>query len=187
MNKYREIHDLSEPEEPKRPTGYTMLEILGVTAIMIIVVLMAQGMILNYKRYSIEETAVQRLKELARAEQVYRHANDPTVNPDSTYGTFFELQNAGLIPDIYVEDDVRRRTVNAFVPFYRLDFYGGPEDINDIGFESQNDVELESSRLLIRAVPIANSYLLRTYYMNEEGEVYFEGKRKIDLIDVTTR
>jgi len=176
MKKYEEIQDLPALRELKRPTGYTFIEILGVTAIMIIVVLMAQGMIRNYRRYSIEETAVQRLKELARAEHVYRHANDPTVNPDSTYGTFFDLQNAGLIAEIYAEDDVRRRTVNAFVPFYRLDFYAGAEDVNDLGEGSQDDIEMDSFRLLVRAIPLANSYGLRTYFMNEEGEVFFWGR-----------
>lgn len=184
MNKYEEIQDLQALRELKRPTGYTLIEILGVTAIMIIVVLMAQGMIRNYRRYSIEETAVQRLKELARAEHIFRHSNDPTVNPENTYGTFFDLQNAGLIAEIYSEDDARRRTVNAFVPYYQLDFYSGVEDINDLGMGSQDDIEMDSYRLLVRAVPLANSFGLRTYYMNEEGEVFFWGRgREEGLID----
>jgi len=190
MKKYDEIDrikELAELREPNRPTGYTLIEILGVTAIMIVVILMTQGMIRNYKRYSIEETAVQRLKELARVEQVYRHSNDPTVNPDRTYGTFFQLQNAGLISDIYVEDDVRMRTVNAFVPFYRLDFYSGIEDVNDIGLGAQDEVEMDPFRFLIRAVPLPNPLGLRTYYMNEEGEVYFEDRRMIETAEVTTR
>ena len=174
--------------ETRRPAGYTLIEILGVTAIIILVVFMTQGMIRNYKRYAIEETAVQRLKELARLENVYRGSNDATLNPDSTFGTFFELQNAGLIAEFYVEDDDYRRTLNAFVPYYRLDFMSGIEDINDIGMGSQDEIEMDRFRLLIRAIPIYNYPLsLRTFYMNEEGEVYFEDMRLRETGQVTTR
>ena len=188
MTEFDKTDNLPRLPEMGQHKGYTLIEILGVTAIIIIVVFMTQGMIRNYKRYSIEETAVQRLKELARLENVYRSCNDPTVNADGTFGTFFELQNAGLIAEFYKEDDDYRRTLNAFVPFYRLDFMSSIEDINDIGMGSQDEVDMDRFRLLIRAIPVYNYPLgLRTFYMNEEGEVYFEDMRFKETGQVTTR
>ena len=155
-----------------RQTGYTLIEILGVATLVVIVVMMTQGMIRSYRRYSVEEIAVQRLKELARLENVFRHSNDPTVNPDGIYGTFFDLQNAGLIAEIYEQDDERRHTVNAFVPYYRLDFVRSDDDLHAVGKANEEDVQMDSYQYLIRAIPLYNSLDLRTFYVQEDGEVY---------------
>ncbi len=152
-------------ENRDHQTGYTLIEILGVTALVIIVVLMTQGMMHNYKRYAFEEKAVQRLKELSRLEHVFRYSNDPTVNPEGVYGTFFDLQNSGLISEIYEEDDERRHTVNAFVPGYRLEFVRNEEEM---------DLEPDSYNFLIVATPLYNSLDLETFYVQEDGEVYFD-------------
>jgi len=165
--------------ERKNQTGYTYLEILGVTALVVIVVLMTFGMTRNYKKFAIEETTVQRLKELARSEHVFRSTNDPSVNPEGTYGNFFDLQNAGLIPEIYAQSDERRHTVNAFVPHYRLDFVRNWE---------QTDLEPDAYQFNIIATPIypqsdevrdrgLKTYGgLKTFYVQEDGEVYFWGR-----------
>jgi len=155
----------TEKRERERQTGYTLVEILGVTALVVIVVLMTQGMMRNYKRYSVEEGAVQRLKELARVETIYRYSNDPTVNPEGTYGTFFELQNSGLVPQIYDEDDDRRHTLNAFVPHYRLDFVRSYEERN---------LEPDAFQFMVVAIPLYNSLGLRTFYVQEDGEVIYQ-------------
>ncbi len=173
MELYFEKQELPPLPERPRQTGYTLIEILGVTAIVAIVVLMTQGMIRNYKRYAVEETAVQRLKELARLENIYRYTNDPTVNPEGVYGNFFDLQNAGLIAEIWDEDDERRHTVNAFVPYYRLDFVATEADLKEFGLGANEEVKMDDDRFLIRAVPLYNSLGLRTYYVQEDGEVYF--------------
>jgi type II secretory pathway pseudopilin PulG len=156
--------ELPEIDAQPRQKGYTFLEILGVTTIMIIVVLMTQGMLHSYKKYSTEESAVQRLKELSRFEHAFRYANDPTVNPDRTYGTFFDLQNAGYIPEVYDQSDDRRHTTNAYVPFYRLDFVKSDEE---------DDLEPDGFQYLIRAIPLYNSMGLKTFYVQEDGEVYY--------------
>lgn len=148
----------------ERQVGYTLVELLGVTAIIVCVVLGTEGMIRNYKRFALEETAVQRLKEIARAQHVYRYSNDPTVNPEETYGTFFELQNAGLISDIYVASDEKRHTVNAFVPFYKLKFMRSVDE---------QDLEPDGNKYVVVAIPITNSLNLKTFYVQEDGEVYW--------------
>lgn len=155
----------AESLKKESQVGYTLIEIIGVTAIVVFLVLATQGLIKNYKRYAIEEMAVQRLKQLARAENIYRHSNDPTVNPEGTYGTFFELQNAGLIPAIYVQSDEKRHTVNAFVPHYQLDF---------VRSEELDNLEPDAYKYLIRAIPLYNSLGLKTFYMQEDGEVYWK-------------
>jgi hypothetical protein len=151
--------------ECERQTGYTLVEILGVTILMVMVVLMTQGMVRNYKRYSIEEIAVQRLKEISRLENIFRHSSDATVNPEKTYGNFFDLQNAQLIPDSYAQSDEHRHTINAFVPNYRLEFMKNAEE---------NDLEPDAFQYMVVAIPLYNSLGLRTYYMQEDGEVYFQ-------------
>jgi len=148
----------------KEQTGYTYLEILGVTALVVIVVLMSMGMMQHYKKYAIEETAVQRLKEVAHSEHIYRSTNDLSVNPDGTYGTFFDLQNAGLIPELYVSDDVMLHTVNAFIPHYKLEFIRNQE---------QDDQEPDAFQFMVQAIPIYDSLGLKTFFVQEDGEVYF--------------
>jgi type II secretory pathway pseudopilin PulG len=154
-----------EIPETGRQTGYTLLEILGVTVLSLIVIMMAQGMVHSYKKYSTEEIAVQRLKELAKFEHEYRYSNDLTVNPEGKYGNFFDLQNAGLVPAVYTQSDERRHTIDAYVPNYRLEFMRSREE---------TDLEPDEYRYMIMAIPLYNSMGLKTYYMQEDGEVFFE-------------
>jgi Tfp pilus assembly protein PilE len=170
MAEEKEIRVEKESERVQR--GYTLVELLGVTAIMVFVVLAAQGMTRNYKRYAFEETAVQRLKEIAKVENVFRFSNDPTVNPEGTYGTFFQLQNAGLVPMLYEQSDEKRHTVDAFVPNYRVEFVQTEED--PLRPDKENVAEqLDSFGYLMRATPLTNSLGLRTFFMREDGEVYW--------------
>jgi len=166
MDKYlKDIPEYDERLVRKQQSGYTFLEILGVTAIMVIVVLMTQGIIRNYKRYSIEETCVQRLKEVSMHQHAFRNSSDPTVNPEQTYGTYFDLQNAGYISEIYDQSDERRHTSNAFVPFYRLEFMRSAEE---------EDVEPDGFQYMVIAIPLYNSLGLKTFYVQEDGEVYYK-------------
>ena len=153
------------PAPENRQVGYTLLEILSVTAIIVILVLATQGMTRTYKRFAIEENCVQRLKEIARHEHSYRYSEDPTVNPDGFYGTFFDLQNSGFIPDLYDQSDEKRHTVNAFVSFYQLNFMRSQEE---------DDLDPDAFRYFIEAAPLPNSMGLKTFYMQEDGEVYWK-------------
>jgi hypothetical protein len=164
MNEKVEIKE-RDAEESRRPRGYTLVEILGVTAIMVFLVLATQGMTRNYKKFAIEETAVQRLKEISKVEHIYRYSNDATVNPEGTYGTFFDLQNSGLIPGLYAESDEKRHTVNAFVPHYMLRFMKSEESHHE---------DPDQYQYLIEALPLTNSLGLKTFFMNEDGEVYWQ-------------
>jgi type II secretory pathway pseudopilin PulG len=152
--------------------GYTLIELLGVAAIVVFLVLATQGLTRNYKRFAIEETAVQRLKQLAQAENVYRYMNNPAVNPDGIYGTFFDLQAAKLLPDLYAQSDEKRHTVNAFVPNYRLNFVQNNKEHFFPGREDEQ-YKPDENGYLIRVVPLPNMLGLKTFYMQEDGEVYW--------------
>jgi len=164
MGVSRERYERDERRERDVQTGYTLIEVLGVSALIILAVLMTQGMIGNYKRFAIEETCVQRLKELSLHQHTFRHCNDPTVNVDGTYGTFFDLQNAGLLSEIYEQSDEKRHTVNAFIPHYRLNIMRSIEE---------EDLDPDAYRFLIQALPLYNTLGLKTFYIREDSEVYW--------------
>ena len=165
-----------------RQLGYTLVELLGVASILVFLVLATQGLTLNYRRFALEETAVQRLKQLARAEHTFRFMNDLSVNPQSTYGSFFDLQNAKLIPAYYldgsgnqhavVDSDEKRHTVNAFVPYYKLNFVQNTEEHFMPGREDEFYPPDENG-YLVRATPLPNPLGLKTFYMQEDGEIYW--------------
>lgn len=166
MNFESEIAGMPEKvPNDKHQKGYTLIEIIGVAMLMVLLVLATQGMTRNFKRYSIEENAVQRMKHLAQLETTYRYSNDPAINPDNTYGTFDDLKNAGLIPDFYAQSDEKRHTVNAFVPHYRLNF---------IRSQKEDDLEPDQFQYLIEAIPLYNNMNLKTFYVQEDGEVYWQ-------------
>jgi prepilin-type N-terminal cleavage/methylation domain-containing protein len=164
MTKQIDIKEQTERDR-EHQVGYTLIEILAVMAIMVFAVLATQGMIRNYKKFSAEEIATQRLKELARLEHIYRFGNDPTVNPNGTYATFFDLQNANLLPELYEQSDEKRHTVNAYVPSYKLNFMRSAEEDN---------LDPDAYNFLIQAVPLTNSLDLKTFYVQEDGEVYWQ-------------
>ena len=94
-------HRIERKDETRKPangnSGYTLIELLGVTAIVVIAILATQGMLRNYKRFAMEETAVQRLKALAQAENTFRHSSDPGINrPGLT--ALFSILKLGLYP-----------------------------------------------------------------------------------------
>ncbi len=164
-----DITEFPEGTEKNGQLGYTFLELLAVMALAVILVLATQGMMRNHKRFAIEETCVQRLNEIARLENIYRYSNDPTVNPEGTYGSFFELQNAGLIPDLFEEDDEKRHTVNAYVPHYILQIQRNHDD---------DESEPDAYNFFVVATPTRNNLGLKTFYMQEDGEVYWWWKMR---------
>jgi prepilin-type N-terminal cleavage/methylation domain-containing protein len=143
--------------------GYTIIELIAVSAIMLIVAVMAVGSVSNIKRYSIEERAVHKLRQLADVEERYRNWGHIRLNEDSSYGTFDELVLAELIPNDFSEDDVKMHTVNAFVPYYRVDIALSPNDLND---------EPDSNHYYVRLLPIPTKWNLRTFHMLEDGEIW---------------
>ncbi len=147
----------------ERIGGYTVIELMAVSAIMLIVTVMAIGSISNIRRYSIEERAVHKLRQLADVEERYRNWGDLSVNEFGTYATFDELALAELIPTDFVEDDVRARTVSAFIPYYRIDIALSPNDMND---------EPDANNYYVRLVPIPTRWNLRTFHMIEDGEIW---------------
>jgi prepilin-type N-terminal cleavage/methylation domain-containing protein len=146
-----------------KPSGFTLIEILAVTTIALIVLLMGAGAVGNARKYSIEERAIIQLRQVADLEERYRFSSDPSVNPDGTYATFEELVLAGFIPEDIEEDDVRAHTVNAFLPYYRLDITRSPTNSVD---------EPDANQYYIIAYPIPTRFNLKTFHMIEDGEVW---------------
>ena len=146
-----------------KTSGFTLIEILAVTAIALIVLLMGVGAVGNARKYSIEERAIIQLRQIADLEERYRFSSDPSVNPDGTYATFEELVLAKYIPADIEEDDVRAHTVNAFLPYYRLDIMRSPTNAVD---------EPDANQYYIVAYPIPTRFNLKTFHMIEDGEVW---------------
>jgi len=147
----------------RRFNGYTVIELMAVSAIVLIVAGMAIGSASTIKRFSIEEKAVTRLKQLADAQERYRYSLDPTVNPEGTYATFEELQLSNFVLDDYVEDDVSAHTVNAFVPYYQIEIARSPNSLLD---------EPDANNYYIVLTPIGSKRNLKTFFMLEDGETW---------------
>lgn len=147
----------------RRFNGYTVIELMAVCAIVLIVTAMAIGSVSGIKRFSIEEKAVTRLKQLADAQERYRYSMDPTVNPEGTYATFAELQLANFIVDDYVENDVSSHTVNAFIPYYQIEIALSPNNLID---------EPDANNYYIVLMPIGSKWKLKTFFMLEDGETW---------------
>ena len=146
-----------------RLKGYTIIELIAVSAIMLVVAVMAVGSVSNIQKHSIEERAVHKLRQIADYEERYRNSNNYAVNPEGTYATYDELVLADYIPPDYHEDDVKVHTVNAFIPYYRIDIALSPNDIND---------EPDQNHYYVRLLPIPTKWNLRTFHMLEDGEIW---------------
>jgi prepilin-type N-terminal cleavage/methylation domain-containing protein len=147
----------------RRLAGYTFIELMAVSAIVLIVAAMAIGSASRLKRFAIEEKAVTRLKQLADAQERYRYSLDPTVNPEGTYATFEELQLTNYISEDYVEDDVSAHTVNAFIPYYQIEIARSPNNLLD---------EPDANNYYIVLTPLGTKGKLKTFYMLEDGEAW---------------
>ena len=144
-----------------RVRGYTIIELVAVSAIVLIVTTMAFGSVSTVRRFSMEQRAVTKLRQLADAQERYRYSSDPTINPDGTYASFEELQLTNFIANDYELNDIPSHTVNAFVPYYQLEIARSPNDILD---------EPDVNHYYIVLTPLANKWNLKTFYMIEDGE-----------------
>lgn len=158
-----EVKEKSGSDRCEKVSGFTIIELLAVTAIALIVMLMAVSAAGNARKYSIEEKTIIKLRQIADLEERYRFSCDPSVNPDGTYATFGELVLAELIQDDVVEDDVRAHTVNAVIPYYRVDITRSPTNTVD---------EPDANQYYIIAYPIPTRFNLKTFHMIEDGEVW---------------
>jgi len=144
-----------------RVRGYTIVELMAVSAIVLIVTTMALGSVSTIKRFSIEERAVTKLRQLADAQERYRYSSDPTINPEGTFASFEELQLTNLIANDYALNDIPSHTVNAFVPYYQLEIASSPNDTLD---------EPDANHYYIVLTPLETKWNLKTFYMIEDGE-----------------
>jgi len=144
--------------------GYTIIETIFVAGIIVAIALMGMGSYKSQRKYGIEMTCVTKLKQLAQIEESYRDIGDPSLNPAQTYGTFYQLQNAGVIPRIYNPEDNIEHTGIPFIPNYKIEIVQSPTALNQ---------EPSASQYLVFASPIFPDFRLRIFMMQEDGEVYF--------------
>lgn len=110
------------PGTMARRSGYTLIELLIVTGLLITLATIGTVTYLEALRQAKENRAYTKLAELAALEQIYFQNFD-------RYATFAELQDQGYIAAQYVEDDVllHNQTVagqpaGAFIADYELEF-----------------------------------------------------------------
>jgi len=144
--------------------GYTIIEVLFVAGIIVTVAMMGMGSYKSQRKYGIEMTCVTKMKELAQIEESYRDLGDPALNPLATYGTFEQLQNAGLIPRIFSPTDNIEHTAIPFIPYYNIEIVQSPTALTE---------EPSSTQYMIFASPIVPGFRLRIFMMQEDGEVYY--------------
>lgn len=105
-----------------RRAGYTLIEVLIVTGLILILATIGTSTFLESLRQSKEHRAHLKLQGLAAMQQVYFQNFD-------RYATFNELKDVGYIAVQYVEDDnlLHNQTIDgqpagAFIPGYELEF-----------------------------------------------------------------
>ena len=146
-------------------SGYTLIEMLFVCMIIVAIAMMGMGAYSKQRKFGIETICVSKLKQIAQYQESYRDLGDPALNPDASYGTFFNLQNAGLIPSCFVPADNEAHDVEAFIPYYQLEIVRSPTGLTE---------EPDRNQYMIFASPIGSPYKKQLIFMmQEDGEVYF--------------
>jgi Tfp pilus assembly protein PilE len=144
--------------------GYTILEMLFVCAIVVVVALMGMGSFKAQRRYGIEMNCVSKLKQISQFQESFRDIGDSSLNPDGSYGSFFELQNAGFIPSTYDIADTEAHEGEPFIPFYQIEIVKSPTGLTE---------EPDANQFMVIASPVGAPHKLRIFMMQEDGEVYF--------------
>lgn len=146
-------------------SGYTLIEMLFVCMIIVTIAMMGMGAYSQQRKFGIETVCVTKLKQIAQYQESYRDLGDPSLNPDASYGTFFNLQNAGFIPSSYVSTDNEAHNVEAFIPYYQIEIVRSPTGLTE---------EPDRNQYMVFASPVGSPYeKQRIFMMQEDGEVYF--------------
>jgi Tfp pilus assembly protein PilE len=157
-NKYLDLKDV------KNQNGYTILEMLFVCSVIVVVALMGMGSFKAQRMFGIEMNCVSKLKQISQFQENFRDIGDPSLNPDGSFGTFFELQNAGFIAPSYDIADTEAHEGQPFIPFYQIDIVKSPTGMTE---------EPDANQYMVIASPIGTQHKLRIFMMQEDGEVYF--------------
>lgn len=158
------IHRIKKRIEAESSSGYTLIEVIIVASIVTLIAMMGMGAQKSVRKHSFERQCVTRLKQIAQYQESYRNIGDPSINPDGSYGTFFQLQSAGYIPVTYDVSDTPARDGQPFIPFYEVEIVRSPTAMNE---------EPNRNQYMVKAWPIENPFGLRVFMMLEDGEVYF--------------
>ena len=149
--------------------GYTLIEVLIVTGLIITLATIGTTSFLESLRQSKESRAFTKLQELAAMQQVYFRDFD-------RFATFAELQEIGYIAAQYVEDDVILHNPTtgdgsrggAFIPDYQLDFAVQAESFR-ITATAMTPPQAVTARWRLQG----RNEDLRGMYVTEDGVVRF--------------
>lgn len=145
--------------------GYTLIEMLFVCMIIVTIAMMGMGAYSKQRKFGIESVCVTKLKQIAQYQESYRDLGDPSLNPNSTYGTFFNLQNAGYIASTYEATDNDAHDGEPFIPYYKIEIVRSPTGLTE---------DPDRNQYMVFASPIGSPYeKQRIFMMQEDGEIYF--------------
>ena len=151
--------------------GYTIIEMLFVCSIIVTIAMMGMNSYSKQRKFGIETVCVTRLKQIAQYQESFRDIGDPSLNPEGTYGNFFQLQNAGYIASTYSQNDTEAHNLEPFVPYYELLIVRSPAGLTE---------EPDRNQYYVTATPIGSPYKGLLYFvMQEDGEVYFFSNKNI--------
>lgn len=153
----------------KNQEGYTLIEVIIVSAIIGILMTIGTAHYLEAKRVSVEHLCATRLANLAALEGMY-------FREYTIYGTFYQLIDAGLLDASYMPNDNVQSTTNAYVPEYNLLFNVSEERFQIIAQPIHGDFE----GVYARWRTSGGTEDERSMYVDETGVVrYLYNKRPV--------
>lgn len=146
-----------------RTGGFSLVEALATAAVIIIIAGMGMSTLPVMRKAQVQGRAVSKMKLLAKFQEDFRGTGDLGVNPEGTYASFEQLQNAGYIArDMELEDTVGHGGT-PFIPFYKLSI---GRDIASI------TVAPDAFNYAVVAEPVGAPRGLPILYMEEDGLVF---------------
>ncbi|MCG3152070.1 MAG: hypothetical protein GEEBNDBF_01358 [bacterium] len=143
--------------------GFSLIESVAVAAIIVIIAGLGMTVLPAMKQAQIQSRAVTRLKQIATWQENYRSSGDLGVNPNGTFASYVDLQNAGFIARDLVPDDTTGHGGSPFLRYYRL----------QIGRDIANmTVPPDGFNYAVVAEPVGAPGRLPILYMEEDGQVF---------------
>ena len=168
-------HKLYGSRVVRRHSGYTLIEVLIVTGLVLIISTIGTVSFLEALREGKEQKAFVKLGELGALEQIYFKEHD-------RFGTFQDLQDVGYIASQYTEDDTilhdqtaGGQPASAFITDYVLDI-SATADSFQITARPVMPLDAVSARWRL----LGRTEDLRSMYITQDGVVrYATNKRPV--------
>lgn len=153
----------------KKESGYTLLEVIIVAAIIGILLTIGTAHYLEVQRLAKEHLCATRLANIAAYEKMY-------YREYGQYATFQELQNRGFIDRAYTQsDDIAGHAV-PFIPDYWLEFSVSTDSYYVIARPVQGDYDA----VYVRWRLLGGQEDVRSMYVNQDGVVrYLRNNRPV--------